>query len=231
VAWAEAEIVKIDNTYVRVRYRGEPARLDRNKLVRSWTLWRAVYFTSSRSGYAAWAFDQMWRQRYWRPGAAPPPAMQMELAVAMKLLGVPTDFTREDIVAAFRYKAKQCHPDHGGTEAQFIELMKSRDRLLAALGTRAAAPKMPEFAPKGVRLTLPHMAPAAQFAAPPPDKATCGVSVISTDLPAPTCSWSAGAAGARCATPRRIGTTLDRSCGTALPPLVSRDLAVQLATR
>lgn len=122
VAWADAEILGIDNTYVRVRYRGVPARLDREKLARSWTLYRNVYFTSSRSGYAARSFDEMWRQRYWRrPGTAAPPAMQMLLAEAIKLLGVPADFTREDIIAAFRRKALRCHPDQGGTEAQFIE--------------------------------------------------------------------------------------------------------------
>jgi hypothetical protein len=60
--------------------------------------------------------------------------MQMPLADAIKLLGGPANFTREDITA-FRRKAMQCHPDHGGTEAQFIELAKVRDRLLAALGT------------------------------------------------------------------------------------------------
>ena len=80
VVWADAEIVGIDNTYVRVRYQGEPARLDREKLARSWTLYRNVFFTSARSGYAARSFDEMWRQRYWRPGTAPPPAMQMLLA-------------------------------------------------------------------------------------------------------------------------------------------------------
>jgi hypothetical protein len=152
VAWAEAEIIGIDNAYVRVRYRGEPARLDRDKLAHSWTLYRNVFFTSTRSGYAARSFDEMWRQRYWRAGTAPPPAMQMPLADAIKLLGVPTDFTREDIITAFRRKALRCHPDHGGTEEQFIELVKARDRLLAALGTKAAAPKMPQFAPKGMKL-------------------------------------------------------------------------------
>lgn len=35
VIWAEAEIIRVDNTYVHVRYRGEPARLDRRKLARS----------------------------------------------------------------------------------------------------------------------------------------------------------------------------------------------------
>jgi hypothetical protein len=150
--WADAEIVGVDNTYVRVRYDGEPARLDRARLARSWTIYRNVYFTSSRSGYAARAFDQMWRERYWHPGSAPPPAMQVALDDAIKLLGVPADFCREDIISAFRRKALQCHPDHGGTEAQFIELVKARDRLLASIGTRAETPKMPEFAPKGVKL-------------------------------------------------------------------------------
>lgn len=153
VIWAETDIVGVDNTYVRVRYRGEPARLDRKKLARSWTLYRNVYFTSTRSGYAARAFDQMWWEQYWRPGTAPPPpAMQVPLADAIKLLGVPVNFTREDIIAAFRRKSLRCHPDQGGTAEQFIALVKARDRLLASLGTKEKAPKMPEFAPKGTKL-------------------------------------------------------------------------------
>jgi hypothetical protein len=164
VAWADTEIVGIDNTYVRIRYRGEPARLSREKLARSWTLYRNVYFTSQRSGYAARSFDQMWQEQYGRPGSAPPPpAMQMPLADAIKLLGVPADFTREDIIAAFRSKAMKCHPDHGGTEEQFIQLVKARDRLLAALGTRAAAPKMPEFARSGAKLRYGTWRPSSQF--------------------------------------------------------------------
>jgi hypothetical protein len=108
-----------------------------------------VLFTGSRSGRAAQAFDQMWRERYWRPGTAPPPSLAMPLAEAMRLLGVPADFTHEDVIAAFRRAALRCHPDHGGTEAQFIKLVEARDRLLASLGTKEAAPKMPEFAPTG----------------------------------------------------------------------------------
>jgi len=84
VMWAEAEITGIDNTYVRGRYGHDAIRLDRERLARSWTLWRNVYFTSSRSGYAAHSFDQMWRERYWRPGCFVPLAMQMDLAEAIK---------------------------------------------------------------------------------------------------------------------------------------------------
>jgi hypothetical protein len=152
VVWADAEITGVDNTYVRVRYRGEVARLDRERLARSWAIYRNVFFTSSQSGYAASSFDRMWQERYWRPGSVAPPAMQMPLDDAIKLLGVPADFSREDVIAAFRRKAFLCHPDHGGTEAQFTALVKARDRLLASIGTRAAAPKAPEFAPKGMKL-------------------------------------------------------------------------------
>jgi hypothetical protein len=152
VAWADTDIIGVDNTYVRVRYLGEPARLDRSKLAQGWTIYRNVFFTAGRSGYAARSFDEMWRQRYWHPGTALPPIMAMPLQDAIKLLGVPVDFTREDIIKAFRRKAMQCHPDHGGTAEQFRELVKARDRLLAALGTKAAAPNMPEFAPKGAKL-------------------------------------------------------------------------------
>jgi hypothetical protein len=82
VIWADAEIAGVDNTYVRVRYSGEPVRLDRERLARGWTLYRNVFFSSSRSGYAARSFDEMWRLRYWRPGTVTPPAMQMPLADA-----------------------------------------------------------------------------------------------------------------------------------------------------
>ncbi|MFZ0020061.1 MAG: J domain-containing protein, partial [Acetobacteraceae bacterium] len=111
VVWADTEITGVDNTYVRVRYRGEPARLNREDLARSWTIYRNVFFSSSRSGYAARSFDQMWQQKYWRAGSSgAPPILQMLLADAIKLLGVPADFTREDIISAFRRKALRCHP-------------------------------------------------------------------------------------------------------------------------
>jgi hypothetical protein len=160
VVWADAEITRIDNTYVHARYRGEYVRLNRETLARAWAVYRNVYFASRRSGFTAWGFDQMWGERYWRPGATPPPSMQMPLAEAIRLLGVPADYTYDDVIAAFRRMAKRCHPDLGGTEAQFIELVKARDRLLAALGTRAAAPKMPEFVPTGARLRYGRWRPS-----------------------------------------------------------------------
>jgi hypothetical protein len=110
-------------------------------------------FTSAQNGYAARKFDAMWQDRYGsRPGFAPPPRMQMPLSEAARLLGVPANYTRDDIIAAFRRAAKRAHPDVGGSAELFRKLVEARDRLLASIGTSAPAPQMPKFAPKGIRM-------------------------------------------------------------------------------
>jgi hypothetical protein len=78
--------------------------------------------------------------------------MQMPLADAIALLGVETDYTKADVLSAFRRKAKEAHPDAGGTAEMFRKLVAARDRLLAALGTSAPPPKPPSYAPKGVKI-------------------------------------------------------------------------------
>jgi hypothetical protein len=81
-----------------------------------------------------------------------PPVMQMALAQAIALLGLAADYTKEDVLAAFRRAVKKAHPDLGGTAELFASLVKARDRLLAALGTSAPQPRPPQYAPKGSRL-------------------------------------------------------------------------------
>ncbi len=76
----------------------------------------------------------------------------MPLAEAIALLGVPANFTDDDILAAFRREAKKAHPDVGGTAEQFRRLVEARDRLLASIGSSAPEPKMPAYAPKGVQI-------------------------------------------------------------------------------
>ena len=147
--WAEAEVAKITRRNVMVRYAGELARLDRRALWHWWTFWRRVRFVSSRTGRIAAALDQVWHDRYGHAAGGVPSSLQMPLADAMALLGVPADYTRDDVLAAFRREAKKAHPDKGGTAAQFRRLVEARDRLLTALGTSAPAPKMPTYAPKG----------------------------------------------------------------------------------
>jgi hypothetical protein len=152
VIWADAEVGRITERNVTVRYAGEVARLDRERLWRSWALWRGVAFVSSRTGRAAQRLDAMWQDRYGHAAGGVPPVMQMPLAEAMALLRVPSDYTKEDIITAFRREAKKAHPDAGGTAELFRRLVEARDRLLAALGTSAPAPKAPAYAPKGAHI-------------------------------------------------------------------------------
>jgi hypothetical protein len=49
-------------------------------------------------------------------------SMHMPLADAMALLGVPFDYARADIAAAFSRKARKTHPDRGGTDERFRRL-------------------------------------------------------------------------------------------------------------
>jgi hypothetical protein len=166
VAWAKAEIIRITERFVLVRYRGEIARLHRRRLTQSFqrldgehyhkrvfgfAWWRGVLFTSSRSGQAAAFFDELWWERYGSAQGATPKE-HMPLAEARALLGLPRNYTRADIIRAFRKAAFKAHPDVSGSAELFRRVVEARDRLLAALGMKAREVHMPEFAPKGVRL-------------------------------------------------------------------------------
>jgi hypothetical protein len=152
VIWAEAEVTKITDRNVMVRYAGEFARLDREKLWYWWAWWRGVMFVSSRTGRIADELDRRWQHRYGRAAGGVPLIMQMPPARAMALLNVPANYTREEVIACFRRAAKNAHPDAGGSAEMFRLLVEARDRLLAALGTSPPAPKMPTYAPKGMRV-------------------------------------------------------------------------------
>jgi hypothetical protein len=141
VIWAEAEIRRITERNVTVRYAGATARLDRESLWKSWAVWRGVIFVSSRTGRPAQRLDDLWQRRYGRASGGVPPVMQMPLAEAMALLKVSADYTRPDVLAAFR------------REVKLRQLVEARDRLLAALGTSAPAPKPPTYYPSGSKIT------------------------------------------------------------------------------
>jgi hypothetical protein len=94
ISWTEVEIIKVTERNVMVRYAGETARLDRGKLWCWWAFWRGVRFVSSRTGHIAAELDRTWWERYGAKGNVPP-SMQMPLAEAMALLGVPANYTRE----------------------------------------------------------------------------------------------------------------------------------------
>jgi hypothetical protein len=86
VIWADADICRITERNVTVRYAGEVARLNRESLWRHWALWRGVMFVSSRTGRVAQQLDAMWQHRYGHTTGGVPPVMQMPLAEAIALL-------------------------------------------------------------------------------------------------------------------------------------------------
>jgi hypothetical protein len=151
IIWADTEVIKVTIGNVMVRYGGDVARLERRKLWHWWAWWRGVMFVSSRTGRIAAELDALWWKRYGATGGVPP-SMQMPLAEAMALLGVPADYTKADVIAAFRKAALKAHPDQGGTAEMFRKLVEARDRLLAALGTSAPPPKPPTYAPAGTTI-------------------------------------------------------------------------------
>lgn len=147
--WADAEVVRVTARNVIVRYDGATARLDRQQLWYCWAFWRGVRFVSSQTGRIADALDEAWRRRFARADETLPPSMRMPLAEAIALLHVPADYSKTDVLAAFRREAKKAHPDAGGTAEMFRRLVEARDRLLSALGTSAPPPKPPSYTPSG----------------------------------------------------------------------------------
>lgn len=64
--------------------------------------------------------------------ALPPPATCWEI------LGIQPNASEAEILAAYRRKAMQAHPDQGGSDAAMAELNRARDEALRAIGTRVA---------------------------------------------------------------------------------------------
>jgi hypothetical protein len=84
-------------------------------------LWQRLFGTSAPP----------WARSTARPGASAPDALAV--------LGLGPDATEADVKKAFRRAALKVHPDHGGSDAAFIELKRSYDRALAAVKGATAA--------------------------------------------------------------------------------------------
>jgi hypothetical protein len=61
--------------------------------------------------------------------APPPPPPKPEPTPDMKLFGLKRGFTKEQLLMAFRAKAKEYHPDHGGDPNKFRMYIEARRRL------------------------------------------------------------------------------------------------------
>jgi hypothetical protein len=150
IVWAEAAIEEITSDRVSVRYRGVRCPLDRGKLSHFGAMWRGVRFVSERAGWKAAFFERLRREWYSTRPDFQPEAMPLD--EARRTIGLREEnYTRDDIIAAFRKAAKRCHPDLGGTAEMFRKLVEARDRLLASIGTSAPKPREPDFTPSGYR--------------------------------------------------------------------------------
>ena len=109
IVWAEAELVRVTERNVVVRYAGETARLDRNKLWIWWAWWRGRVLRLLAHRAHRGLLDKRWWQRFGTAGSVPP-SLQMPLADAIALLGVAADYTKAAVIAAFRKKVKPAHP-------------------------------------------------------------------------------------------------------------------------
>jgi hypothetical protein len=71
------------------------------------------------------ALRRKWQERYGRASSGGPPVMRMPLAEAMALLSVPANFSKEDVLAAFRREAKKAQPPSpvGGKGANRARLL------------------------------------------------------------------------------------------------------------
>lgn len=72
-----------------------------------------------------------WQRRF----RAPTPRRDegIEPAAALRELGLGLDATASDVARAFRRRAMETHPDHGGDPEAFKRLVRVRDAALAAL--------------------------------------------------------------------------------------------------
>lgn len=53
-----------------------------------------------------------------------------------RVLGVKPDANKDEVMAAYRRKAKQAHPDVGGSAAKMAEINRARAEAEAALGAK-----------------------------------------------------------------------------------------------
>ncbi len=91
----------------------------------------------------------LWEQ--WQTDFGHLEPLHMPLDQACQMLGVPANYSREDVVKAFRRLALKHHPDHGGDAGAFQKLTEARNLLLSLIGMKAERVKEPAFRARGVK--------------------------------------------------------------------------------
>jgi hypothetical protein len=154
VHWFDAEVLKVTERNVMARYAGEIAGLDRDKLWRRWAWWRGVMFVSSRTGRIAGELEEFWCKRHGRAAGGVPPAMRMPLDEARRLLGLPLNYTKEDVLAAFRREVKKAHAGWDGGEIS--EVSRGARPIAGGVGDERATAEGARLRPKRRDAGLPE---------------------------------------------------------------------------
>ncbi len=116
-------------------------QLDREKLW-EWGVSKGDITFVSSSAHLEQELKRSWQDEqepdwraWWNGRSSVPPVTPAQLAAARALFSLPTNYSQDDVAAAFRQKVMKAHPDKGGSAEQFNLVVNAKDQLLAALGT------------------------------------------------------------------------------------------------
>jgi hypothetical protein len=128
--WRQVELVRTTRTRATLRFKGDTVVVSLDRLFgtgarssrhRGWT------FTGQRHGVIEMILEMVWEARFGGAG--------MRAGEAAVILGLPDrdGHTEDEIQAAFRRKARETHPDTGGSAEAFQTVTKARAVLLSVL--------------------------------------------------------------------------------------------------
>ena len=126
--WVSHRIIQVLAARILVDFQGQPRSLDRASLDRDgWVFSSGVCFYSEatmRRIAAEWAsLGEAAAANFHHPNSND----------ERDLLGLGATYTREDVMASFRRRAFELHPDRGGNAEAFDDLVEARTRALARI--------------------------------------------------------------------------------------------------
>jgi len=124
--WTAHPIIQLTSTHVFVDVAGELYALNRAKLGHDgYVVAAGICFYSNG---ARRRLESMWAE-----AKTDTPLRATPEVTSACPLGLDAAATRVEIMALFRKKALQLHPDHGGDAQQFARLVDARNRALARI--------------------------------------------------------------------------------------------------
>jgi hypothetical protein len=124
--WTAHSIIQVTWTRVFVEVEGELYALDRAKFGQD-----GYVFVAGICFYSNVAKRKL--ERIWAEAKAERPLRDTPEVRTRCPLDLETATTRVEIMALFRKRAFQLHPDHGGDSQQFAHLVEARNRALARI--------------------------------------------------------------------------------------------------